>query len=103
MSKPFHHKSIAVIAAAVLLGSVSGAAFAQSATPQTGSAQGVNPSNSLPGGSGAFGSSPAASGTPLTATPPSGAAQGVVTSPDGNSTGASTTITGAPQTAPVSR
>lgn len=63
-------------------------AHAQTPVPQTGSSQGVNSSNSLPGGSPAFGSSSNASPTPMSAPPPSGAAQGVVTSPGGQNTGA---------------
>ena len=78
----------AALAAGLL---ATGIAFAQSPVPQTGSAQGTNSSNSLPGGSAAFGSSSTASPTPMSATPPSGAAQGVITSPPGQNTGAVTT------------
>ena len=81
---------LTVVVASGLL--TTGVAVAQSPVPQTGSAQGTNSSNSLPGGSAAFGSSSSASPTPMSATPPSGAAQGVITSPSGQNTGAVTTI-----------
>ena len=84
-----HSLVLSAVASAGLLTTV--AALAQSPVPQTGSAQGTNSSNSLPGGSPAFGSSSAASPTPMSATPPSGAAQGVITSPSGQDTGAVTT------------
>ena len=72
--------------------------LAQTPVPSTGSSQGVNPSNSLPGGSGAFGASSTSSPTPLSAPPPSGAAQGVVAAPSGQNTGAvSTTAPAAPR------
>ena len=83
----------ALLASGQLMGSV---AFAQTPVPQTGSSQGVNPPNSLPGGSAAFGSSSTASPTPTSAPAPSGAAQGVVTTPSGQNTGAVSTTPAKP-------
>ena len=77
-----------------------GIVLAQSASPTTGSAQGVNPSNSLPGGSAAFGASPSTSSTPMSAPAPSGAAQGVVTAPAGQGTGTISTTTPGATTPP---
>ena len=54
-----------------------GMVLAQTTVPQSGSAQGVNPPGSLPGGNTAFGASSTTSPTPLVGAPASGAAQGV--------------------------
>lgn len=88
--------AVAVLAAGLSLGTA-GVALAQSAVPDTGSAQGVNPSNSLPGGNTAFGASPPPNSPAApAAVPPSGAAQGVVNAPAGQETGTVTSSSGAP-------
>ena len=93
--------SAAAVAVGVSLGAGGGApdagiVLAQSGVPDTGSAQGVNPSNSLPGGNTAFGASSTTSPTPHVAPPPSGAAQGVMNAPNGQDTGALSSSSGTP-------
>ena len=89
--------SLSAVAVAIGLSlGTAGIALAQSGVPDTGSAQGVNPSNSLPGGNTAFGASSTTSPTPHVAPPPSGAAQGVMNAPNGQDTGALSSSSGAP-------